>query len=81
MGTPHNGMSKEAIQVHGPWKNKITGSNQFQLGLRKQSEVLRDIADQFAPLMKNFSIYCFWEQTETSTARGRSILWMSTLLL
>ncbi|KFY10202.1 hypothetical protein V491_07769 [Pseudogymnoascus sp. VKM F-3775] len=71
MGTPHNGMSKEAIQAQGPWKNKITGLNQFQLGLRKQSEVLRDIADQFAPLMKNFSIYYFWEQTETSTAMGK----------
>lgn len=64
-------MSKEAIQVRSPWKDKITGSNPFQLSLQKQSEVLRDITDQFAPLAKNFSIYYFWEQTKTSTATGK----------
>jgi hypothetical protein len=71
IGTPHNGMSKEAIQVRNPWKSKITGSSQFQLSLQKHSEVLRDITDQFAPLVKNLSIYYFWEQTKTSTATGK----------
>lgn len=27
--------------------------------------VLQDINDQFAPLTKRFSIYCFWEQFKT----------------
>lgn len=71
MGTPHTGMSKEAIQAQNPWKSKITSSNQFQLSLRKHSEVLQDITDQFAPLAKNFSIYYIWEQSKTRTAMGK----------
>lgn len=63
MGTPHNGMSKDAIL--GPWKDKIAGPSQLMLSLLKESEKLREITDQFAPLMKNFFLYYFWEQIAT----------------
>ncbi|KFZ08506.1 hypothetical protein V502_09320 [Pseudogymnoascus sp. VKM F-4520 (FW-2644)] len=71
LGTPHNGMSNEAIQAQNPWISKVTSSSQFQLSLQKHSEVLRNLTDQFAPLAKNFSIYYIWEQTKTSTATGK----------
>jgi hypothetical protein len=71
VGTPHNGMSKDAILNLASWKNKIAGPNKFLLGLRKQSEVLREITDQFVPLMKNFSISYFWEQVETKVGITR----------
>jgi hypothetical protein len=63
MGTPHAGMSKNAILIpqHG---NRI-GPGQFMLNLLPRSEMLQDITDQFAPLMNRFSVYYFWEQVET----------------
>ncbi|KAL4873910.1 hypothetical protein BDV12DRAFT_47 [Aspergillus spectabilis] len=33
--------------------------------LEKESEVLQNITDQFAPLMPNFRIFFFWEQEKT----------------
>jgi hypothetical protein len=33
--------------------------------LHEGSEVLQNITDMFAPLMKNFRIYFFWEQEKT----------------
>lgn len=33
--------------------------------LQEGSESLQDITDQFAPLMKYFCIYFFWEQEKT----------------
>lgn len=63
LGTPHAGMSKEAIMM--PRKGNGAGLSQFILNLLPQSEMLQDITDQFAPLMNRFSIYYFWEQLET----------------
>jgi hypothetical protein len=34
--------------------------------LHEGSEVLQNITDMFAPLMKNFRIYFFWEQEKTN---------------
>jgi hypothetical protein len=34
-------------------------------------EILQDINDQFAPLAKRFSIYCFWELVKTSVEDGK----------
>lgn len=33
--------------------------------LQQGSETLQNITDMFAPLMKNFRIYFFWEQEKT----------------
>ena len=59
LGTPHEGLhnpeSPGAIQLLSDSKFGI--SSDFSLN----PEVLQDINDQFAPLTKRFSIYCFWE--------------------
>jgi len=65
LGTPHAGMSKDAIIM----PSSESGPSQFMLNLLPRSEMLQDIADQFAPLMKNFAIYYFWEQMETRNAK------------
>jgi primosomal protein N' len=67
MGTPHNGMSKDAIL--GLSKHMIRGPSQFLLSMLKSSGVLGDITDLFSPLMKQFMISYFWEQLDTK-ARG-----------
>lgn len=33
--------------------------------LKEGSEILQNVTDMFAPLMKNFRIYFFWEQEKT----------------
>lgn len=33
--------------------------------LKEGSETLQNVTDMFAPLMKNFRIYFFWEQEKT----------------
>lgn len=63
MGTPHNGINKEILLL--PQDGQIRGPSQFSISLLKGSEMLSEITDQFAPLMKNFSIYNFWEMLET----------------
>ena len=67
MGTPHTGMTKDAILM--PMKKKSVGPSQFMLSLLTHSEMLQDITDQFVPLMKQFSIYYFWEQVATSSGK------------
>lgn len=39
--------------------------------LQQGSETLQNITDQFAPLMKNFHIYFFWEQEKTDMKTER----------
>ena len=63
MGTPHAGMSKDAMLSLQSDTN--TGPSQFQLSLLKQSEMLQEITDQFSPLMKQFYLHYFWEQLVT----------------
>ncbi|KAJ4365587.1 hypothetical protein N0V83_008207 [Neocucurbitaria cava] len=64
MGTPHNGINKEAL-LFQPHQN--SGPNHFMISLLKGSEMLNEINDQFAPLMKQFSIYNFWEDLKTQS--------------
>jgi hypothetical protein len=40
--------------------------SQLADALYEGSEVLQNITDMFAPLMKNFRIYFFWEQEKTN---------------
>lgn len=62
LGTPHNGMSKETLLSQNAHD---TGPSHFMLSLLKGSEMLNEINDQFAPLMKQFAIFNFWEELET----------------
>jgi hypothetical protein len=62
LGTPHNGISKDSLLARNLHS---VGPNQFMLSLLRGSEMLSEINDQFAPLMKQFSIYNFWEESKT----------------
>jgi hypothetical protein len=59
LGTPHNGVNKESLL------SGSTSPSHFMLSLLKGSEMLNEINDQFAPLMKQFAIFNFWEELET----------------
>jgi hypothetical protein len=64
LGTPHNGVSKESLLSQ---TRHSTGPSHFMLSLLKGSEMLNEINDQFAPLMKQFAIFNFWEELETQS--------------
>jgi hypothetical protein len=72
LGTPHDGMSKDAVLL--PADNSEAGPSQFMLSLLKRSEMLREITDQFAPHMGRFSIYYFWEQTVTHVGNSKAFI-------
>ncbi|MCJ1384063.1 hypothetical protein MMC17_007179 [Xylographa soralifera] len=66
LGTPHNGVRKESLLLlHQHSLFDKLGPSQSVLNLLKGSEMLQEITDQFAPLMKRFAIYNFWEQRRT----------------
>jgi tetratricopeptide (TPR) repeat protein len=71
LGTPHNGMTKEALLLQSAPKR---GPSHFMLSLLKGSEMLNEINDQFAPLMKHFSVFNFWEELETEQGTQRFFL-------
>lgn len=50
------------------------GPSQFLLGLLEGSETLTEINNQFAPLMKIFLIYNFWEKFETNLGQESTII-------
>ena len=63
-GTPHHGFN---IPVDANGLHRADRLNQSSLYraipvFGKRSGVLQEIEDQFAPLVKRFSIYCFWEE-------------------
>ncbi|MCJ1437788.1 hypothetical protein MMC27_007175 [Xylographa pallens] len=67
LGTPHNGVRKESLLLlHQHSLFDKLGPSQSVLNLLKGSEMLQEITDQFAPLMKRFSIYNFWEEKRTN---------------
>lgn len=64
MGTPHQGFTKDTLLLsHGSYHR---GPSQFILTLIEGSEALQEVTDQFAPLMKEFRIYNFWESERTT---------------
>ena len=66
LGTPHNGVRKESLLLrHQHQVKDMLGPTQFALNLLKGSEMLEEITDQFAPLMKRFAIYNLWEQKKS----------------
>jgi hypothetical protein len=72
LGTPHNGSGKAKLAMMGQRMldalvpSKICETEaQLLKTLEEGSETLQNITDQFAPLMKYFCIYFFWEQEKT----------------
>ena len=49
--------------------------------LQEGSETLQNITDQFAPLMKRFHIYFFWEQEKTDLGATRDYVSLLNLML
>jgi hypothetical protein len=69
-GTPHNGTDKAnwIMTPHFKASQNLTGNHeesQLLSVVEKDSEALQMITDQFAPLMKQFHIFFFWEQVPT----------------
>ena len=70
LGTPHNGVHKDSLLLrYQHLTHDGPGPSQFMLNLLKDSELLREITDQFEPLRKKFAIYNFWEQRKTQVGR------------
>jgi hypothetical protein len=71
LGTPHYGMDGAVLRAMA---QNIGGQalEQFSVVLAKDSEVLQDINDQFAPLTKRFSIFFMWEEIETELRSMRA---------
>ncbi|TVY89237.1 hypothetical protein LAWI1_G005856 [Lachnellula willkommii] len=63
IGTPHNRFNKDVLSL--PWQKNDAGPSWFLICLLKESEMVREITDMFAPIMKRFAIYNFWGQLET----------------
>lgn len=73
MGTPHSGIEDATWQTIAQ-EAIITGGTPSEMlkDLTKKSEILHDITDQFAPLVKQFHVYFFWECLQTEMATGNS---------
>lgn len=73
LGTPHNGSRKAQLASVGQRiLNAVIPSKVWDTdgqlidALKEGSETLQNITDQFAPLMKRFHIFFFWEQEKTN---------------
>ncbi|KAL8985384.1 MAG: hypothetical protein Q9177_004446 [Variospora cf. flavescens] len=81
LGTPHQGSDKAKLASTG---RKIIGAvapskvfdtdGQLLEALKEGSEILQNVTDMFAPLMKNFRIYFFWEQQKTDLGFTRQYI-------
>lgn len=88
LGTPHNGsdvakmfsVAQRLVSAVVP-KRIIDTDSQVLNALREGSETLQNITDQFAPLMKRFRIYFFWEQEKTDLAHSKSYVCSAFSLL
>ncbi|KAL8952479.1 MAG: hypothetical protein Q9222_001620 [Ikaeria aurantiellina] len=64
LGTPHQGMPKSALHfAHDPTS---AGPSQFMLSLLVGSEMLNEVADQFMPIMKQYRLFNFWEELQST---------------
>lgn len=74
MATPHNGVTRNSL-LFGPGGTE-SGPNTFMLSLLEDSgsEVLQEITDHFAPIMKLFVIYNFWERYETDFGQSKALI-------
>ena len=62
LGTPHSGISKLSLLLGTG--HEENGPSQFMISLVKESGMLQDITDQFAPLLKRFHVFYFWEELQ-----------------
>jgi hypothetical protein len=87
LGTPHNGSNKAKLAMIGQSMldalvpSKICDTNdQLLAALEEGSETLQNTSDQFAPLMRYFCIYFFWEQEKTDLKFKRDYVSVHHLL-
>jgi hypothetical protein len=66
MGTPHKGFDNDFLSTRRPFL--VETSKQCLEDLSHGSALLREITEQFAPLVKKYRIHNFWEQEMTSFA-------------
>ena len=78
LGTPHNGSSKARLagsarrMIDALVPSKVYDTNgQLLDALAEGSEALQNITDVFAPLMKHFHVFFFWEQEKTDLGYTR----------
>lgn len=72
MSTLQNGVTKQSLALSD--FKQYGGPSQFLLSLLEGSETLQEITDQFAPPMKIFLIYNFWEQVATDFGRPETLI-------
>lgn len=84
LGTPHHGtdvakMFSTAQRLVSAVTPKLVVDTDGQLlnALREGSETLQNVTDQFAPLMKRFRIYFFWEQEKTTISHSKAYVFHS----
>lgn len=53
-------------------RSMVDTDSQLLNALQAGSETLQNVTDQFAPLMKNFRIYFFWEQEKSDLGYTRA---------
>ena len=73
LGTPHHGMESAALEAKSQGRPSDNLS-EFTLSLKRGSQILQDIHDQFSPLSKRFSMYLFWEQLESDLGSSRGLI-------
>lgn len=61
-GTPHNGLESYALQAIAR-AQKHPGDSSILV--KAQYEIVQDLSDVFAPLVKQFHIFLFWERLRT----------------
>lgn len=78
LGTPHQGSDKAKLastgrkMIDAMVPSKVFDTDgQLLEALKEGSETLQNVTDMFAPLMKNFRIYFFWEQEKTDFGTTR----------
>jgi len=69
LGTPHNGLEDGFLRS---FSQHQCVPEELENAIQRQHEILQSITDQFAPLVKQFYIFFFWEQIKTNFAAGNS---------
>lgn len=78
-GTPHQGTDKESLLAiaHAESPRQRTQprfDTPLLMATDKGSETLQSITEQFAPLMKQFHIFFFWEELESGEGNRRGYI-------
>jgi hypothetical protein len=70
-GTPHNSIERanwlelESAQMPGS-RPRVKKQSHLDLADERDTETLRSITDHFAPIMKQFHVFFFWEEIQTT---------------